>query len=89
MRGQNHQLETRSLTIATNKQEARTETPGRIQPRKHSSTEERGGKFENPSPVLELDGLRPTETVERPADVPVEEDARDIAVQGLVAEAGG
>jgi hypothetical protein len=68
-------------------QAARTEAPGGIQPRKHTSTEKRRSKLDNASPVLELDSLRPAETVERPANVPVEEDTRDVTVQDLVAEA--
>jgi len=87
MRGQNRQLETWLMTVTTDSQGARTEAPGRIQPRKHTSTKERRSKFENPPPVLEFDSLRPAETVECPADVPVEEDTRDIAIEDLVAEA--
>jgi hypothetical protein len=87
MRGQNLQLGIRLLTVATLYQGARTEAPGRIHPRKHTSTEERRSKFDNPSPVLELDGLRPTKTIERPANVPIEKNTRDIAIENLVAEA--
>ena len=65
----------------------RTQAPGRIQPSKHTCTKECRSKFENPPPVLEFDGFRPAKTVERPADVPVEEDTRDIAVENLVAKA--
>jgi len=75
-----------TVTIRHN-QEARTKAPGCIQPRKHTSAPERRSELYNASPVLELDSLCPAETVERPANVPVEEDTRDIAVEDLVAEA--
>lgn len=87
MREQNRRLGIRSSTIATHDKEARTEAPGRVQPREYTNAEESGSKFENPPPVLELDSLRPTEAVKCPANVPVEEDARDIAIENLVAKA--
>jgi hypothetical protein len=88
MQGQNRQLGTGLLRHFPRKSnQARTEAPGSIHSRKHTSTEERRGEFENPPPVLELDCFRPAETIERPANVPVEKDTRDIAIEHLVAEA--
>ena len=65
----------------------RTQAPGCIQPSKHPSTKECRGEFKNPPPILKLDGLSPSKMVEHLANVPVKEDARDLAVENLVAEA--
>jgi len=63
-----------------------TETPRGVQSRKHTSSKERRGKFEDPAIVLQTDDAGKTETVKCPTDVPVEGDSGGIDADDLEEE---
>jgi len=63
-----------------------TETPRGVQTRKHTSSKECRGEFEDPAVVLQTDDAGKAETVKCPTDVPVESDSRGIDSNDLEEE---
>ena len=70
---------TKSRTDTPSEDGATEETPTGVDTGKHTSAEERGGEFDPPAVVVEGDDASEAETVERPANVPVEELPKEAA----------